>query len=346
MKIEGEGFAIFSNKEELAEDFVKDGIAYLQNGNFQKALDCLNDAVHFNPKLADAYVKRSAVHITMGRIEEALQDCESALELEPDNIIALGNYGFILTDLKRYDEALDVLTKAHQLDEKESKIISDLAYLQKKTGNFNEAIELYTKAINLVPDDAILYFNRGIARTFLDDKISRCKDFKKSLELGFYPAKEQIEHYGCNQLFKYTFADYMLRFWNKVVITDEEMQSRIMADYIKIKGIDNLIKKKDFSLYNINFYYASDSNTFLKIVSEYEEFKKFSAGEYGKDMANDYIFQDMPDDVRIETLKIMEKKKENENEYPEITDEHKQASKKKGKPLLYKIKGMIFRDIN
>ncbi|MCU7858980.1 MAG: tetratricopeptide repeat protein [Candidatus Thiodiazotropha sp. (ex Lucinoma kastoroae)] len=51
-------------------------------------------------------------------------------------------------------------------------------------GEFKEAINLYDKAINVNPNDAYIYFNRGAAKLNLGDFDGAIADFTKTIELN------------------------------------------------------------------------------------------------------------------------------------------------------------------
>jgi len=59
------------------------------------------------------------------------------------------------------------------------------------------AIADYTKTIELAPDDAIAYHNRGLVKITLNQKDGGCFDLSKAGELGLGKAYDMIRKY-CN----------------------------------------------------------------------------------------------------------------------------------------------------
>ncbi len=53
----------------------------------------------------------------------------------------------------------------------------------------------YNKAIELKPDYAQAFYNRGIARYNVKDKVGGCLDFSKAGELGDNSAYDLIKEY-------------------------------------------------------------------------------------------------------------------------------------------------------
>ncbi|ROL56058.1 tetratricopeptide repeat protein [Bacteroidetes/Chlorobi group bacterium Naka2016] len=62
-------------------------------------------------------------------------------------------------------------------------------------GDFRAAIEDYTKAIQINPNYAWAYINRGIAKFNLWDKFGACSDWSKAGELGLKDAYDYIRMY-------------------------------------------------------------------------------------------------------------------------------------------------------
>ena len=74
------------------------------------------------------------------------------------------------------------------------------AYSKKEL--YNDAISDFDHALSLQPMDIMdysnwvrNYFNRGVAKFYLNDLGGACKDWNKSLELGFGQAHDYIMEY-------------------------------------------------------------------------------------------------------------------------------------------------------
>ena len=52
------------------------------------------------------------------------------------------------------------------------------------SGNYREALANYTKAIEINPQDADAYTNRGSARELVNDLTGACSDWRKAVNLG------------------------------------------------------------------------------------------------------------------------------------------------------------------
>ncbi|MCH8014820.1 MAG: tetratricopeptide repeat protein, partial [Candidatus Dadabacteria bacterium] len=68
---------------------------------------------------------------------------------------------------------------------------------KKNLGDHRGAIQDYNKAIQLNPNYALAYYNRGIVKIHLGQKDSGCLDLSKAGEMGFFQAYDAIKQY-CN----------------------------------------------------------------------------------------------------------------------------------------------------
>ena len=72
-----------------------------------------------------------------------------------------------------------------------------MANTKVKKKDYLGAINDYSKAIELEPDFAEAYFNRGLTRIYLDDMEGGSLDLSKAGELGLTEAYNVIKRY-CN----------------------------------------------------------------------------------------------------------------------------------------------------
>ena len=77
--------------QKLAERYYGRGIAYGQNGNYDKAIADLTEAIRLNPKLAQAYYSRGVIYWHKGNHDRAIADFNEAIRLDPK--LAVAYYG-------------------------------------------------------------------------------------------------------------------------------------------------------------------------------------------------------------------------------------------------------------
>lgn len=81
--------------------------AYLEKGDFDRAIADLNRAIALDPKSAAAYNGRCYASVISNRqLQQALADCNKSLELRPNNAATLDSRGFAYLRLGRFKEAI------------------------------------------------------------------------------------------------------------------------------------------------------------------------------------------------------------------------------------------------
>jgi len=195
-----------------AELFNKRGEIYLQNNMFDQAIKDFTSAVVLNPMFSDAYLNRGRAYSEKGMPEEAMTDFNQAIKADSDH-----SFTFVDRAAPGLHVDDDTGSNKEEADKLNQQGLSEL-----KSGKHQEAAELFTNAINLSPNDAEGYINRGRAYLKLgktneamadfnqavlfdplnptlyfwraqawkakDDKFNMAEDLKLSCEMGHEPA--------------------------------------------------------------------------------------------------------------------------------------------------------------
>tara|TARA_B100000586_G_scaffold216950_1_gene163959 strand:- start:513 stop:809 length:297 start_codon:yes stop_codon:yes gene_type:complete len=78
-----------------------------------------------------------------------------------------------------------------------SKKYYNIGLIKHQKGDYYGAITNYTKSIEINPNFAYAYFNRGIAKEILEDLNGACADYKIAARMGHIYAQEIFSDY-CN----------------------------------------------------------------------------------------------------------------------------------------------------
>lgn len=100
------------------EDAIMDGIANLNRGKPQPALESFEKAIELDPDQATGYLGRANALNTMGLWEESLPDYHQALEIDPTLANAYVNRGIAYAHLKKPRKAIADYEKALELNPK------------------------------------------------------------------------------------------------------------------------------------------------------------------------------------------------------------------------------------
>lgn len=117
------------------------------------------------------------------------------------------NWGILKYQTGDYIKAIEYFEKTIEADPNPTDFMlySYMGNAQSKLHRFNDAIGSYDRALEMKPSNVMdysnwvrNYFNRGVAKYYLDDMKGACYDWHKALELGFGPAHDYLLEY-CNE---------------------------------------------------------------------------------------------------------------------------------------------------
>ncbi len=144
---------------------------------------------------AASYFQRGLVWQEQGQYQEALNDLNQALSLEASVPEYYLQRGFVKEKLTDTLGALQDYTAALRLDPLLEKAYSNRGNVYFKIEDMEKAVEDYNNALQLNPTNEKVYFNRGLAQHKLQQQAASCQDLQKALELGYQPAQKALEVY-------------------------------------------------------------------------------------------------------------------------------------------------------
>jgi len=146
-----------------AEQSVEQGKKYVQEKQFDKAVESFKQAIRLDANLADAYHGLGSVYVNMGRSSDALEPMKTAARLDPDNSIIRLNLGITLSNLRRADEAMSELNMAKQLSPKDARIQNEIGNLLHHGFNrIEDALAAYIEARRLNQNFPAIHHNIGL----------------------------------------------------------------------------------------------------------------------------------------------------------------------------------------
>ncbi len=119
-----------------------------------------------------------------GRLDKAIEEFTTVIESEPDNINAYYGRGFAYFKKRFYELAADDYRKVVEIDPGCSK-----AYLVRGMlatlhgGDFDEGMAELDQAAELDPDDAHIYYKRGLAYAKQGDAERAISDFTRTVDI-------------------------------------------------------------------------------------------------------------------------------------------------------------------
>jgi Flp pilus assembly protein TadD len=88
-----------------------EAVELMQLGNYEKALQILDEAGRIDPDNREVLINRGIALAERHRFDEAVQSFERAAQIAPEDPMPLFNLGYVLHSLRRYEEAVEPLRK-------------------------------------------------------------------------------------------------------------------------------------------------------------------------------------------------------------------------------------------
>ncbi|MDO1447224.1 tetratricopeptide repeat protein [Rhodocytophaga aerolata] len=166
--------------------------------NYSKALQDVNKAIELNSSQnkAEHFHLRGLIYYQMEDAGKARQDFDKAIALEPENTSYYYERSFAWADTGNYAEALKDMNKAMSLD-KETKVpyLMARADFYNQLGQFDKALADCEEIMLKSRDQAIVYYQRGLARFGLKKYSEAITDFTRAIQLepDFSDARQKLQ---------------------------------------------------------------------------------------------------------------------------------------------------------
>jgi tetratricopeptide (TPR) repeat protein/streptogramin lyase len=172
-KIEVGDEIVLAHYPKLAEKPVVDiapiifeGIKYVNNENYSKAIELYDEAIKLNPKSHVGHVYKGYALLKLKKYDEAITCYNVALEINSKEIDALKYKGLSLSNLSKYNEAIQCYDAALEIDPMDSKVWYYKGSALSQLSKYNEAIKCYTEAIKINPEYNDPLRDKGLLEKF------------------------------------------------------------------------------------------------------------------------------------------------------------------------------------
>lgn len=187
---------------EVAETNTRLGVAYMQDGNYDKALAKLERARKADPSYPTVHNMLGLLYQRLGEPDKAENSFKRGLSLAPKNANILNNYGQFLCSAKRYEEALDAFTRASKnpLNENPARALTNAGTCALLNDDVSRAEEFYRRALEMNPKHPValiqmaeIQYDKGeflSARGYLQRHLEVANHSARSLWLGIRIERE------------------------------------------------------------------------------------------------------------------------------------------------------------
>jgi len=126
-------------------------LAYQQEGEYDKSIDLLTDALKKSPKNISFLNNLGLSYYNKKNLPEAEYYFKRALEINPNYVNALNNLGNLKNNLDLVDEAMSFYKKSIKLNDNIMETHFNLASLYQNSGDFEKSLYHFKKTIKINP---------------------------------------------------------------------------------------------------------------------------------------------------------------------------------------------------
>ena len=149
--------------EYLSTAYNNRGVAYFEKGEYDRAIQDFNEAIHLSSNAEAAYYGRGLAYKKKGDFDRAIQDFNEAIRLNPNFERAYYDRGNAYIDKEEYDRAVQDFNEAIRLNRNNANNYNNRVVAYERKGDYGRAIQDYNQAIQLNPHDTNAFLNRGSA---------------------------------------------------------------------------------------------------------------------------------------------------------------------------------------
>mgnify|MGYP006282657911 CR=1 FL=1 len=155
--------------------------AFVENGKYEDAIEQYTHAIEMKPTDIDMYIERGKAFEALERFDEAYADYEKAKVFDPDEEDILFLLGRVSNKMGKYEQALSHLNHASRVAKREAKVYPEKVKTLLELGEYEMALKVSDTAM-LFDENAINYYQRGLAYEKLNNDILAKRDFEKSVK--------------------------------------------------------------------------------------------------------------------------------------------------------------------
>ncbi len=125
-----------------ADEYYKQALDAYRKGDFDNAVDAMNNAIAALPRKAEYYAARGLMYLDDAVTQKALDDFDKALKLFPHELLAHYGRGVLAYRDQNWDEALEHFTAAYYADTERPETLYYLALTYYRKRDFASAANL------------------------------------------------------------------------------------------------------------------------------------------------------------------------------------------------------------
>ena len=144
-----------------ARPYTNLGLAYFNEGAYDKALEMSQKAIQIDPNSGDAYYSLSLTFRKLGDLDKAIEMAKKSLKIDPDLDMAYCSLGGIYFEKGQYGESAEALEKFLAIYPYFPEIHHLLAIVYGAQKRFDKAIQEFEWEIRINPYHTLAHLNLG-----------------------------------------------------------------------------------------------------------------------------------------------------------------------------------------
>jgi tetratricopeptide (TPR) repeat protein len=137
------------------------GFAYIESGQYDKALEATQKGIDLDPKFAGAYYNLSIIYQKMGNLNQAIAMAKKSLEIDPDTEMAYYSLGGIYFENGQYEESEEAYKKFLKTFPYFPEAHNLLAIVYAAQKKFDKAVTEFEWEIKVNPYHTLAHLNLG-----------------------------------------------------------------------------------------------------------------------------------------------------------------------------------------
>jgi tetratricopeptide (TPR) repeat protein len=166
-----------------AKKYIKEGQAFIEEKQYDKAIASLNAAINIEPDNANAFLWRGRTNYLLKNYQDAIKDFTSASVGMPKNAEVYQDLALANVAANQHQEAILAYDKVLALSSKAIETINKKAQSQIIIKDFNNALQTCSTAIAINKNDDLSYFLMAVAIDSLGNTELAETNYLKALQL-------------------------------------------------------------------------------------------------------------------------------------------------------------------
>jgi tetratricopeptide (TPR) repeat protein len=175
------------------DELFQQGIASLEEGQYDRAISYFNKAIDMEPRSVGAYRYRGIAYAEKGQYDKAISNYNMAIRLSPNNAYTYFLRGIAYFKGGHYDVAIYNYDEAIKITPNFTEAYYNRGLAYKEKGQYNKAIADYTKTIEIKPNYTMAY--KRLAWILATCADAKHRDGKQAVELAKKAAELAQEAY-------------------------------------------------------------------------------------------------------------------------------------------------------